>query len=80
MPYATAATAGSRRAAELGMRRVLWVRVLHEGDRNVCEAFGVGHRFPAVRRVSLGTALALADQGVPIVVRDRPSPTVPVAD
>lgn len=51
------------------MRRVSWVRIVLDGDRASCEALGVGHRLPAVRRISLDTALALAASGVPTVVR-----------
>ncbi len=52
------------------MRRVRWVRVQLQPDgRAVCHAMGTGHRLPIVRRVPLGTALALAEEGVPCVVR-----------
>ena len=58
------------------MRRVGWVRVLVRPDGEaVCHVMGTGHRLPTVRRVPLATALALATQGVPCVVRggSRPS-------
>ena len=51
------------------MRRVSWVRIVVDGEGAQCEVLGVGHRLPAVRRVSLDTALALAASGVPTVVR-----------
>jgi hypothetical protein len=53
------------------MRRLSWVRIVRDGDQSTCEAFGIGHRRPVVRRVSLATALELAGQGVPVVVRTR---------
>ena len=56
-------------AAETGLRRVSWVRIVLDGDGPHCEALGVGHRLPAARRISLDTALALAASGVPTVVR-----------
>ena len=51
------------------MRRVSWVRIVVDGAAAHCEVLGVGHRLPAVHRVSLDTALALAASGVPTVVR-----------
>jgi len=54
---------------ETGMRRVSWVRILVDEQGAHCEVLGVGHRLPSVRRVSLGTALALAGRGVPTIVR-----------
>jgi hypothetical protein len=51
------------------MRRVSWVRIVVSDDGAECEAVGVGHRLPNVRRVSLETALALAERGVPTIVR-----------
>ena len=51
------------------MRRVSWVRIVVDGEGARCDVLGVGHRLPAVRRVSLDTALALAASGVPTVVR-----------
>lgn len=60
-----------------GLRRVGWVRVvLHDGG-GAGEVFGVGHRRPASRPVSLTTAAALAARGVPVVIRDRRSETIP---
>ncbi len=59
----------SQGAARLGMRRVAWVRIVHDGQKTTCEAFGVGHRRPVSRRVSMATAMELAEQGVPLVVR-----------
>jgi hypothetical protein len=51
------------------MRRVSWVRIVLDGERTRCELFGVGHRLPSARPVSLETALALSASGVPTVVR-----------
>ena len=56
-------------AVQTGMRRDCWVRIVVDDDGVHCEALGVGHRLPSVRRISLDTALALAAQGVPTVVR-----------
>ena len=56
-------------APETGLRRVSWVRIVVDDDGAHCEVLGVGHRLPAVRRVSLDTALSLAASGVPTVVR-----------
>lgn len=68
----------SRFAAGLGMRRVGWVRVLvRDSGETVCHVMGTGHRLPTLRRVPLATALTLAAEGVPCVVRSesRPVPT-----
>jgi hypothetical protein len=54
---------------ETGMRRNCWVRIVVDDEGAHCELLGVGHRLPTVRRVSLETAVALAAQGVPTVVR-----------
>ena len=52
------------------MRRVGWVRVvLTDRGEAVCHVIGTGHRLPTVRRVPLATALTLAAEGVPCVVR-----------
>ncbi len=52
------------------MRRVHWVRiVLDDHGGAVCHVEGTGHRLPTVRRVPLATALSLAAEGVPCVVR-----------
>ena len=56
-------------APETGLRRVSWVRIVVDDAGAHCEVLGVGHRLPAVRRVSLDTALSLAASGVPTVVR-----------
>lgn len=56
------------------MRRVSWVRVLITDAGAECEAIGVGHRLPNMRRVSLDTALALAAEGVPAIVRAGAEP------
>ncbi len=44
--------------------------VIGDGDATG-EVFGVGARLPVVRRVKLGTALALAARGFPTVIHDR---------
>jgi hypothetical protein len=54
---------------DTGMRRVSWVRIVVDGEGAHCQVLGVGHRLPSVRRVSLDTALALAANGVPMLVR-----------
>jgi hypothetical protein len=51
------------------MRRISWVRITVDEQGAHCDLVGVGHRLPMVRPVSLDTALALAAQGVPTVVR-----------
>jgi hypothetical protein len=51
------------------MRRVSWVRIVITDAGAECEAMGVGHRLPNTRRISLETALALAQEGVPAIVR-----------
>ena len=56
------------------MRRVSWVRILLSEGGADCEAFGVGHRLPNARRISLETALALARGGVPTIVRSGHEP------
>jgi hypothetical protein len=56
-------------APRTGLRRVSWVRIVVDGTGAHCQAFGVGHRRPSVRPVSLDTAVALAAAGVPTVVR-----------
>jgi hypothetical protein len=58
-----------RATVQTGMRRVSWVRIVLDDDGAHCEVFGVGHRLPNARPVSLDTALALAASGVPTVVR-----------
>ncbi len=69
----------SRSAAGLGMRRVAWVRVQVTGSgKAVCHVMGTGHRLPTVRRVPLATALTLAAEGVPCVVRSESRP-VPIS-
>ncbi len=52
------------------MRRVRWVRIaLDDHGGAVCHVEGTGHRLPTVRRVPLATALSLAAEGVPCLVR-----------
>ena len=59
-----------------GMRRVSWVRIMVSDGHASCEAVGVGHRLPIVRPVSLDTAMDLASQGVPSVIRFAPDDVV----
>ncbi len=58
------------------MRRVSWVRIVLDDAGAHCEVLGVGHRLPNARRVSLETALALAAEGVPTVVRSAEGETL----
>jgi len=54
-----------------GLRRVNWVSVTTSASaarRPVAEAHGIGHRFPAVVRISLHTANALRAAGIPVVL------------
>jgi hypothetical protein len=66
---------------QTGMRRNCWVRIVVDGGVAHCELLGVGHRLPNVRRISLETAVALAAEGVPVVVRsvDGSPESLPVA-
>ena len=42
-----------------------------------CQLVGIGHRLPREREIPLATAVALAAQGFPTVVRDRsPEPSL----
>ena len=59
----------SAAGVSIGMRRVSWVRITVTDEGVTCEVAGVGHRLPMERRVSLETALALAADGVPTVIR-----------
>jgi hypothetical protein len=54
-----------------GLRKVSWVSVTAGASRPVAEAHGIGHRHPAVVRISLRTANALQRAGVPLVLRQR---------
>ena len=57
-----------------GLRHVSWVRVTLSGAGARCEAVGIGHRTPVVRRIALSTASRLIARGVPSVVVRRPEP------
>ena len=57
-------------AATLGLRRVHHVIIEVHPAGVTCTAAGIT-RTPVHRRVTLGTALALAGQGVPTFVADR---------
>jgi hypothetical protein len=52
-----------------GYRRLVWQRIdLHRGAAT-CHVRGVRHRLPAERPISLEAALALAERGLPTLVR-----------
>lgn len=51
-----------------GLRHVSWVRVTLSASGARCEAIGIGHRTPVVRRIALATASRLIARGVPSVV------------
>ena len=55
------------------MRRVDWIRVVCEGSERTCQVYGIGHRLPVVKSVPLTTALNLAAEGVPLLIRERSS-------
>ena len=55
------------------MRRVDWIRVVCDGNGRTCHVYGIGHRLPGVKSVPLGTALNLAAEGVPLLIRERSS-------
>ena len=58
-----------------GLRHVSWVRVTLTPTGSRCEAVGIGHRIPVVRRIALTTASRLIAGGVPsVVVRDQVAP------
>jgi hypothetical protein len=56
---------------EVGMRRVLCVRVVVGGTPVRAEVVGAGDRLPLVRPVPLRVARALIDSGVPSVLTRR---------
>ena len=58
-----------------GLRHVSWVRVTVSGTGARCEAIGIGHRTPVVRRIALSTACRLIARGVPSLVVRRSEPT-----
>jgi hypothetical protein len=57
------------------MRRVSWVRIVVTDEGADCTVVGVGHRLPNVCRVTLETALALAESGVPAIVQSGHEPS-----
>ncbi len=61
--------------SKLGLRRVLWVRIVIGDEGSVCDVGGIAHRRPVVRRIPLSTATALVASGVPAVVRRARSPS-----
>ncbi len=56
---------------ELGMRRVVCVRIVIGGAPVRAEVVGAGDRLPLVRPVPLRVARALIDAGVPSVLTRR---------
>lgn len=54
---------------ELGLQRVVWVRIVLRPGGASCEVAGLAHRRPVARTVPLRTATALLAAGVPGVVR-----------
>ncbi len=68
------ARAPENNAFELGMRRVLWVRISISDAGVRAEVAGISHRRPIVRPLPLPRANALIRAGCPYVVRhDRPA-------
>lgn len=59
---------------DLGLRRVSWVRVSHDGPTPRCVVAGIRNRRPVVVPVPLSTAAALAAAGVPMLLRPRSAP------
>ena len=53
------------------MRRVDWIRIVCDGGGCTCQMYGIGHRLPVVKSVPLATALNLAAEGVPVLIRER---------
>ena len=68
----------ARNQTQTGLRRVSWVGITLDTDGAHCHVHGIGHRLPATRPVSLDTALALAADGVPTVVRSADGVTEPL--
>jgi len=59
----------------LGLQRVVGVRVVLGDEGPVGEALGVLHRRPVVQRISLSTAASLVARGAPLAVRRAASTT-----
>jgi hypothetical protein len=64
----------------VGMRRVALVRVVSGRDGVRAEAVGTGHRLPVTRAIPLATAMRLAAQGVPLVLRDEREDAAPIGE
>jgi hypothetical protein len=60
---------GQARRLRRVMRRISRVVLAIEHERVSCTIEAVGHRLPLTRPVSLGTALGLGLQGVPVLLR-----------
>ena len=60
-----------RSVSALGFRRIEFVRLLVDEDGTTAEVTGITHRLPRTIRVSLHTAIALIDAGVPKRVEAR---------
>ena len=54
---------------EAAYRRMVWQRIDVDGGHVACRLRGVRHRLPTEQSISLGAALALAERGLPTVVR-----------
>ena len=67
-PITRPVTHPATRAITLGMQRVLAVRLTATRQGVVADAIGVLHHRPAVQRIPMGTAAALAARGVPVKV------------
>jgi hypothetical protein len=61
-----------RSAVVAGLRRVDSVRVIVGARSTVAVVRGVARRYPREFRISLATAAALADAGVPLVIDCQP--------
>ena len=57
------------RAVERGFRRLAWQEIDLTGVEPKATVRGLRYRLPEVRSVSVGAALALAQSGLPTVVR-----------
>lgn len=56
-------------AARYGLDRVGWVRLVHSASATTCELHGSRHHRLMVVAVDVQAAVALAQAGVPVVVR-----------
>ena len=58
-------------AVVAGLRRIEYVRVVVGAESTIAFVSGVARRYPREFRISLATAAALADAGVPLQFDDR---------